>query len=101
MEINARIRTDHNVRKKGSEVQEGEEVVSEGSLITPGVKAVLATFGYRKVMVSKQPIVGVLATGTELLEIDEPLEKGKIRNSNGYMVCSQIVREGAEYNYYG
>ncbi|HIS28247.1 MAG TPA: molybdopterin molybdotransferase MoeA [Candidatus Avamphibacillus intestinigallinarum] len=101
MEIYAPIPKDHNVMKKGSEVQEGEEVVSEGSLITPGVKAVLATFGYRKVMVSKQPIVGVLATGTELLEIDEPLEKGKIRNSNGYMVCSQIERAGAEYKYYG
>src|SRR5699024_10054628 len=101
MEVYDPIPKGNNVMEIGSEVQKGEEIVVEGSFITPGVKAVLATFGYSSVKVSKKPIVGVLATGTELLEIDEPLEKGKIRNSNGYMVCSQIERAGGEYKYYG
>src|SRR5699024_3671798 len=41
------------------------------------------------------------ATGTELLDVDEELEPGKIRNSNAYMTASQILRAGADYLYLG
>src|SRR5699024_7358322 len=85
----------------GSEVTDGDVLVEKGTYIDPGVKAVLATFGYAEVHVAKKPIVGVFATGTELLDIDEPLAPGKIRNSNAYMICSQIERAGADYKYYG
>ncbi|MBY8910885.1 molybdopterin molybdenumtransferase MoeA, partial [Salinicoccus roseus] len=40
--------------------------------------------------VYRQPIVGILATGSELVDIDAPLEPGKIRNSNGPMILSQL-----------
>lgn len=90
-----------NIIVEGSEVKEGEELVSQGTYINPGVKALLATFGYAKVKVAKRPHIGVLATGTELLEVDEPLEPGKIRNSNAHMISSQILRSGATYTYYG
>lgn len=92
---------DQNIVKTGSEVEEGAILVEEGTLINPGVKALLATFGYNQVKVAKKPIVGVIATGTELLDVDEPLEPGKIRNSNAYMIGSQIIRSGAEYKYLG
>src|SRR5699024_12834632 len=53
MEVYAPIPKGNNVMEIGSEVQKGEEIVVEGSFITPGVKAVLATFGYSSVKVSK------------------------------------------------
>ena len=86
---------------KGKEVQAGSCMVKKGTAITPGVVGLLATFGYSKVAVSKRPIVGVLATGSELLEIDEPLYPGKIRNSNSYMLVSQIERAGGEAVFLG
>src|SRR5690625_7030460 len=58
-----------------------------------GVKALLATFGYDQVNVAKKPTIGVIATGTELLDVEDELEPGKIRNSNAYTICSQIKRE--------
>lgn len=76
-------------------------MVEKGTVITPGVIGLLATFGYSKVLVGKRPVVGVLATGSELLDIDEPLEPGKIRNSNSYMLFSQIERAGGRAVYLG
>ena len=86
---------------KGKEIQAGTCMVKKGTEITPGVVGLLATFGYSEVAVGKRPIVGVLATGSELLEIDEPLYPGKIRNSNSYALLSQIERVGGEAVYLG
>src|SRR5699024_12396433 len=79
----------------------GEVLIATGTLINPGVKALLATFGYHEVTVAKKPKIGVIATGTELLDVDEDLEPGKIRNSNAYMIASQIIQAGGEYHYFG
>ena len=61
----------------------------------------LATFGYAKVPVARKPIVGLFATGTELLEVSDPLEPGKIRNSNSHMIMAQIERAGADVRFFG
>lgn len=50
---------------------------------------------------AKQPVVGLFATGSELLDVTDPIEPGKIRNSNSYMISSQINRVGAEVLYFG
>ena len=52
-----------------------------GTKITPGIKALLATFGYAKVVVFKKPRIGIIATGSELLGVDEQLQPGKIHES--------------------
>lgn len=90
-----------NVSYQGSETKGGEILVEAGRIVNPGIKALLATFGYGRVPVVKKPIVGLYATGTELLDVDEPMEPGKIRNSNAYMIASQINRAGAESKYLG
>ena len=61
----------------------------------------MATFGYAQVPVARKPIVGLFATGTELLNVEDPLEPGKIRNSNSHMIMAQIERAGAEVKYFG
>lgn len=95
------IRENEHVFKKGQEIPEGTYLVESGTRITPGIIGLLATFGYSELLVGKKPVVGVLATGSELLEIDEPLVPGKIRNSNSYMLMSQIERVGAWPKYLG
>lgn len=83
-----------NVSLKGEDAQKGEIIVEAGTFIHPGVIAVLATFGYGQVKAAKKPVVGLLATGTELVDVSEPLEPGKIRNSNGPMIAAQLARMG-------
>ena len=101
MSIKRKMEVNQNVMHEGSEVKQGEKLIDAGTMINPGVKAVMATFGYHEVQVAKQPIIGVIATGTELLDVDEKLEPGKIRNSNAYMIASQIKQAGAQYKYFG
>ncbi len=99
--IKRRMQAGQNIIKKGSEVTRGTKLVDRGELINPGVKALLATFGHSEVCVARRPVVGVIATGTELLDVDEELQPGKIRNSNAFMIESQIIRAGGVCKYYG
>lgn len=101
MSIKRQMQVHQNIMHEGSEVKQGEQLIEAGTLINPGVKAVMATFGYHEVQVAKQPVVGVIATGTELLDVEEALEPGKIRNSNAYMIASQIKYAGGIYKYFG
>ncbi|WP_367617656.1 molybdopterin molybdotransferase MoeA [Salirhabdus salicampi] len=90
-----------NISFKGEDTKKGTVLAPKGTYINPGVIALLATFGYKQVPVSRKPKIGVIATGSELLQIDEPLQPGKIRNSNAYMVCAQIERAGGIPVYFG
>jgi molybdopterin molybdotransferase len=90
-----------NVSFKGEDAKEGESLVKKGTRINPGIQAILATFGYAEVPAAQKPVIGLFATGTELLEVHEPLEPGKIRNSNAHMISAQIDRAGAEVIYFG
>lgn len=83
-----------NLSLRGEDMSEGEIILPAGSFINPGTVALLATFGYAEVEVAKRPMVGILATGTELLEVHELLAPGKIRNSNGPMIAAQLARMG-------
>ncbi|PGS78517.1 molybdopterin molybdenumtransferase [Bacillus cereus] len=90
-----------NISFKGEDVKQNSILVKKGTAINPGVAALLATFGYSSVTVVKQPIIGVITTGSELLEIHESLKPGKIRNSNSYMIAAQVIRVGGNVRYYG
>lgn len=101
MSIKRSYKPGDNVSFTGEDAKKGDILIKKGTKINPGIQAILATFGYGKVPVSKKPIVGLFATGTELLDVDDPLEPGKIRNSNSYMISAQIERAGAEVHYFG
>ncbi|GKU81760.1 gephyrin-like molybdotransferase Glp [Niallia sp. NCCP-28] len=90
-----------NISFQGEDTKKGTILIPEGTKINPGIVALLATFGIEKVPVAKKPIIGVFATGTELVEVHEELEEGKIRNSNAYMILAQIERAGAVPHYFG
>ncbi|PGB01328.1 molybdopterin molybdotransferase MoeA [Bacillus toyonensis] len=90
-----------NVSFKGEDIKQNQVLVKKGVAINPGVAALLATFGYSTVKVVKQPVVGIVTTGSELLEVHESLEPGKIRNSNSYMIAAQIMKAGGKVRYYG
>ncbi|MDR0130504.1 molybdopterin molybdotransferase MoeA [Priestia megaterium] len=101
MALSRRASKWEHIALKGEETKKGDVLVSKGTRINPGVTAFLATFGYADVAVVKQPVVGVLTTGSELLDVNEPLEPGKIRNSNSYMALAQIIRSGGVPKYLG
>lgn len=83
------------VRHVGEDIRAGQEVLPAGHRLRPQEIGVLASLGVGRVPVIRQPRVAILATGDELLPVEEPLTPGKIRNSNGYAQTAQVLVLGA------
>ncbi|MGI8542083.1 MAG: molybdopterin molybdotransferase MoeA [Aridibacter sp.] len=75
-----------NIVKKGEEITKGEKVFEKGEIVTENMIATLASFGYENVQVVKRPIVAILATGSEIVDISETPKQDQIRNSNSWML---------------
>lgn len=95
IEIEQTVSTGNHITGRGEYTKQDEIVAEKGTRISAGVMAMLATFGYANVTVYQQPRIGIFATGTELLSVDSELQPGKIRNSNTYMLQSQVAAIGA------
>ncbi len=81
-----------NIIRAGEDVKKGDATLAAGDVLSPGDIGLLAALGHTSVPVFPPPKVGILATGSELVEIFEKPPKGKIRNSNSYMLAA-LVRE--------
>ena len=68
----------------------GEVVLPKGTLLKPHHIAVLASVGRTQPIVSRVPRVGIMATGTELIDPSHKPELSQIRNSNSYQHAAQI-----------
>ncbi|MFQ6058503.1 MAG: gephyrin-like molybdotransferase Glp [Anaerolineae bacterium] len=94
VEVYKEVSVGENIRLAGEDIREGELVLAKGTVIRPQEIGVLASLGRREVWVIRRPRVAILATGDELVDIDEPITPGKIRNSNEYSTAAQVQRYG-------
>lgn len=79
-----------NIRRSGEDVKKGERVISQGDLIRPAEVGMLASVGRSSVLVYQKPLVAILCTGDELVDVDENLEESKIISSNSYTLAAQV-----------
>ena len=75
-----------HIINRAEEIKKGAKIFDKGEIITKQKIAVLASFGYAKVKVAKKPKVAILATGSEIVEINEKPQQDQIRNSNSVML---------------
>lgn len=87
--------TGHFITVRGSEIHAGETVLRAGEEINAAMMAALASFGYAKVKVAKRPRVTVLATGTELVAVNDTPGADQIRDSNSYSLAAYAELSGA------
>ena len=85
-----------HIRRRGEDMKTGEVVIRAGTELGPGEVGVLAAVQRTFVPVQLRPKVAILSTGDELVEIDEPLEPGKIVNSNTASLAAMARAHGAE-----
>jgi molybdopterin molybdotransferase len=87
--------TQRNICYKAEDVKLGDPVLNKGTYIGPSEIAVLASVGCDPVPVSRRPVLGIIATGSELVEPSEKPRNAQIRNSNSYQIYSQVEQAGA------
>ncbi len=83
-----------NVRGAGEDIHAGEVVLPQGMIVRAAEIGVLASLGKKLVSVHRRPRVAILATGDELVAIDELITPGKIRNSNEYSNAAAVLKAG-------
>ena len=84
-----------NIRRAGEDVGKGDRVISKGDFIRPAEVGMLASVGRSFVSVYQRPLVAILCTGEELVDVDGELEEGKIVSSNSYTLAAQVKDAGA------
>lgn len=84
-----------NVRPAGEEAQAGEVIVHAGEVVHSAGVGFLAGCGVTRVKTYRRPTVGIIATGSELVDPTEVPEKGQIRNSNSYALAACAIDAGA------
>lgn len=84
-----------SIVKHASEIKQGQTVLVTGERISAAMMAVLASFGYAIVNVTRQPRVAVLATGSELVPVDQQPGQDQIRDSNNYSIGAYAQLAGA------
>jgi len=85
-----------NIRRAGESIHEGQRVLEAGRVIGAAEIGMLAALGRATVQVVRRPHVVILGTGDELVEVDQPLTPGKIRDSNSYALAALVQQHGGE-----
>ncbi|HET6459516.1 MAG TPA: gephyrin-like molybdotransferase Glp [Syntrophales bacterium] len=80
-----------DIRPAGEDVRNGELVISKGDIIRPAEIGMLASLGRSFISVYQRAVVAVLATGDELVDIDENPSPWQIVSSNSYSLAAQII----------
>ena len=84
-----------NVRTRGEDVKQGTILAEAGAAITPCRIGLLAAAGFERLRVGRRPVVGLLATGSELTEPGQPLAPGQIYESNRTALAALMEGVGA------
>ncbi|HVJ48161.1 gephyrin-like molybdotransferase Glp [Desulfitobacterium sp.] len=85
-----------NIVHQGEEIQKGEIVLISGTVLNPPSVGLLAALGVEEVTVYRRPRIGLLSTGSELMEVGQALQPGKIYNSNTYTLRGLLMEVGCD-----
>jgi molybdopterin molybdotransferase len=83
-----------NIVQRGSEARAGGVVLTSGSAMGAAEIAVAAACGRAELAVRKRPSVAIVATGDELVELDQAPGEQQIRNSNSYALAALVAAAG-------
>jgi molybdenum cofactor synthesis domain-containing protein len=95
VEILEPVNTGRSIVRQADEIKAGATVLRAGEEINAAMVATLASFGYAHVKVGRRPRVAVMATGTELVDVDQKPARDQIRDSNNYTIAAYATLAGA------
>jgi molybdopterin molybdotransferase len=92
--IFASVKAGMDIRLAGEDVKKGEHVLSRGDVIRPAEIGMLASLSRSFIYTFQKPVAAILATGDELVDVDELVPPGKIVTSNSYALAAQVMECG-------
>lgn len=90
-----------HIVKAGENICKGQLLASKGTCIDTGLIGTFASQGVAAPLVYRRPLVGIISTGNEIVEMTESLVPGKIRNSNRYTLTAALKIIGCDSLYLG
>lgn len=84
-----------HIRREGEDIPKGAVLLSPGDPLTPARVGLLASVGRSSARVSRQPRVGILATGDEIVDVGVEAAGAQIYSSNTYSLHGQVIETGA------
>ncbi|MCB0178698.1 MAG: molybdopterin molybdotransferase MoeA [Anaerolineae bacterium] len=90
------IRSGANIRPVGQDIEQGQLVLPQGTILGPAEMGLLGTVGRSQVTVYRRPRVAVMSTGDEIVEPDQPLSPGQIRDANRFTLMGAVREAGCE-----
>lgn len=97
----APLKSGDNIVRRGEDVAAGALLAPEGTVIDAGLAGTLAAQGIAQVKVYRRPVIGLISTGSEVVEADGPQPDGKIRNANRSTFTALLQKEGCAPRYLG
>ncbi len=88
--VNVPIKIGENIRPVGDDIKCGTTIAKAGDVITPAVAGLMASCGISEVKTIKLPKIGILSTGSELMDLGKKLAPAKIYDSNRVMLINLI-----------
>ncbi|WP_334328556.1 molybdopterin molybdotransferase MoeA [Companilactobacillus sp. HBUAS59699] len=85
-----------NITPVGDYFKKGDVLLKKDTEINPGGISLLSAFDIQEISVYKKPTIGIITTGSELLNPGEKIVNGKIFNSNGPMIRDLCKENGAD-----
>lgn len=95
VEILKSVEVGRSIVRRAAEINSGTTVLKAGEQINAAMIATLASFGYAQVKVGRRPRVTVMATGSELVDVDQKPARDQIRDSNNYTIAAYASLVGA------
>ncbi len=83
-----------NVRPRGSEVAAGQQLLAPGRRIDAAAIGALAVLGVTEVAVSRRPVVAIVATGDEVVPVEQSPLPHQVRESNSWALAAQVTECG-------
>ena len=79
----------------GSDIQQGELLLREGTVLDPGKIGILASQGISSIEVYAKPHIAIISTGDELAAVGSELKPGQIYDINSNTLFALISESGA------
>lgn len=92
--------TKSNICEQGEDIEFGDILIKSGAVVTAAHIATMAAMGYAQIKVAVKPKVGILVTGSELVEPSVRPKVGQIRDSNGSQLYAQVIEAGGSPQLY-